>query len=249
MMKRILLAVTAALLLSSLSGTAWAHPAYKDSDPKAGSTVSAPPTELWVEFTESIEDGYVHVFDPCGERVDHGEPERNLTNDRITVGTHGDKAGAYRVEWEVLGSDSHVTRGEFSFSSSDGDGCPVEDENDPEPKPEEPSNDDDDRSETDTTRTTDDPLSPEERSDAAESERREGTERSDSRRRQDEPADERDADTDAVAQDQTIDAEETAAKGIWDGIPMGDFIIALVVAALIGAAGGRLYAGILGPRR
>ena len=249
MMKRLLFAATAALLLSSLSGTAWAHPAYKDSDPKADATVPAPPTEVWVEFTESIEEGYVHVYDPCGERVDHGEPERNLTNDRITVGTHGDKAGAYRVHWEVLGSDSHITRGEFSFSSSSGDTCPVadDDEDEPEPDPERPSNDDD-RSETDTTRTTDDPRSPEERSDAAESERREGTERRDSRR-QDARADERDADTDAVAQDQTIDAEETAAKGIWDGIPMGDFIIALVVAALIGAAGGRIYAGILGPRR
>ena len=249
MMKRILLAAMAALLLSCLSGTAWAHPAYKDSDPKAGATVPTPPTELWVEFTESIEDGYVHVYDPCGERVDHGEPERNLTNDRITVGTHGDKAGAYRVEWEVLGSDSHVTRGEFSFSSSDGDTCPVEDEDDPETEPEQPSNNDDDRTDTDTDPTTDDPRSPQERADAAESEQRDRTERSDSPRRQDAPTDERDGDNDAVAQDQTIDAQETAAKGIWDGIPMGDFAIALVVAALIGAAGGRIYAGILGPRR
>lgn len=248
MMKRILLAVIAALLLSCLSGTAWAHPAYKDSDPKAGATVSTPPTELWVEFTESIEDGYVHVYDPCGERVDHGEPERNLTNDRITVGTHGDKAGAYRVEWEVLGSDSHVTRGEFSFSSSNGDTCPVEDDDDPEPEPEEPSNDDDERTGPDTTRPTDDRRTPEERSDADESQPRDRTERNDSRRRPDAPSDE-DADTDTVAQDQTIDAQETAAKGIWDGIPMGDFAIALVVAALIGAAGGRIYAGILGPRR
>ena len=248
MMKRILFAAIAALLLSCLSGTAWAHPAYKDSDPKAGATVPSPPTELWVEFTESIEDGYVHVYDPCGERVDHGEPERNLTNDRITVGTHGDKAGAYRVEWEVLGSDSHVTRGEFSFSSSGGDTCPVEDDDDPEPEPEEPSNDDD-RSDTDTDQTTDDRNSADERSDVAESERRDRTERTDSSPRRDTRGDEPDTETDTVAQDQTIDAEETAARGIWDGIPMGDFTIALVVAALIGAAGGRIYAGILGPRR
>lgn len=248
MMKRILLAVIAALLLSSLSGTAWAHPAYKDSDPKAGATVSAPPTELWVEFTESIEEGYVHVYDPCGERVDHGEPERNLTNDRITVGTHGDKAGAYRVHWEVLGSDSHITRGEFSFSSSSGDTCPVEDDDDPEPEPEEPSNNNDDRADTDTDRTTDDPRSPQERSDATESARRDRTESTESRQRQNTRAD-RDADSQVLAQDETIDAEETSATGIWDGIPIGDFIIALVVAALIGAAGGRIYAGILGPRR
>ena len=245
MIKRILFAVAAALLLSSLSGIAWAHPAYKDSDPKSGATVSAPPTEVWVEFTESIEDGYVHVYDPCGERVDHGEMERNLTNDRITVGTHGDKTGSYRVEWEVLGSDSHITRGEFSFSSSSGDTCPVEDEDEPEPeKP--PKDNDDGRAETDSDVTSDDERSPQERSDEVESGRRE---RSESRQQQSTKEPDRDADTENLAQDPTVDAEETSAKGIWDGIPIGDFMVALAVAALIGAAGGRIYAGILGPRR
>jgi hypothetical protein len=44
-------------------------------------------------------------------------------------------------------------------------------------------------------------------------------------------------------------AREPHASSIWDGIPLGDFAISLVVAALIGAAGGRIYAGIVGPRR
>ena len=248
MKRRLVVSLLLLVFLAVWPRTAVAHPAYKDSDPKAGATISAPPTEVWVEFTESIEEGYVHVYDPCGERVDHGEPERNLTNDRITVGTHGDKAGAYRVHWEVLGSDSHITRGEFSFSSSSGDTCPVSDEDDQEPEPEKPPNDND-RAETDTnSTTTDDPGSPRERSDAVESERRERTERNASRQRQVTTGD-RDADTDTLAQDETLDAEETSARGIWDGIPIGDFMVALAVAALIGAAGGRIYAGILGPHR
>jgi hypothetical protein len=45
--------------------------------------------------------------------------------------------------------------------------------------------------------------------------------------------------------------EETPAEaepGIWD-LPWGDFAVALVIAALIGAVGGFVYAGIMGPRR
>ena len=246
MKRRLAVSLLLVVFLAGWPRTALAHPAYKDSDPRAGATVSAPPTELWIDFTESIEDGYVHVYDPCGERVDHGEMERNLTNDRITVGTHGDKAGAYRVEWEVLGSDGHVTRGEFSFSSSSGDTCPVDDDDDPEPEPDDPPKDDDDDVDTRTDETTDDARSPQERSDDAGA--RERTARAEARQRQSTREADRTDDTQALAQE-TTDTQEAAATGIWDGIPIGDFMIALVVAALIGAAGGRIYAGILGPRR
>lgn len=245
-MKRILFAAAAAfLLVISLSPSAAAHPAYKDSDPKSGATVPTPPSELWVEFTEAIEEGSVHVYDPCGERVDHGEPELNLTNDRLTVGTHGDNAGAYRVEWEVLGSDSHITRGEFTFTSSSGDSCPVAEEDEPEepPAPEERDNDPN----TPVTRSGIEPTRPE--TDAGEPSR--------ARDSSDEPRQQRRraaADNDVegrrlLAQDETPDPEPTSATSIWDGIPMDDFLVALAIAALIGAAGGRIYAGILGPRR
>lgn len=245
-MKRILFAAAgAALLLVSLSPTAWAHPAYKDSDPKSGATVATPPSELWVEFTESIEGGFVHVYDPCGERVDHGESERNLTNDRITVGTHGDKAGAYRVQWEVLGSDSHTTRGEFTFTSSGGDSCPVAEEDEPD-EPSEPEERDDDTN-TRAAPGTGDTRSDTDASDRTSRERDSSNEPRHQRRRrvqENEVANRR-----LLAQEETPDPEQTSAEGIWDGIPMGDFFVALAIAALIGAAGGRIYAGILGPRR
>jgi len=252
MMKRALfVAAAAALIVSSLSGIAAAHPAYKDSDPKSGATVSSPPTELWIEFTEAIERGSIEVYDPCGERADHGEPELNLTSDRLTIGMHGDKAGAYLVKWEVLGSDSHVTRGEFSFTSSGGDACPVaDDDDDSEEPPDRDKRDDNDRDDSD-------------RGDVGEDDRTAQTaEANDSRaerRRRDarkprheghrRSAKDRVAGKQLLVQEGSPDVEETSAPGIWDGIPMGDFLVALGVAALIGAAGGRIYAGILGPRR
>lgn len=244
-MKRTLfVAAGAALIVSSLSGMAVAHPAYKDSDPKAGATVPSPPTELWIQFTESIEQGTIAIVDPCGERVDHGEEEMNITSDRLTKGMHGDKSGAYLVKWEVLGSDSHITRGEFSFTSSEGNACPVaDDDTDKDP----PADDRDDRDSWEVS--DDDRTAQTTEADDSKADRRPREARKPRHERHRRAAKDRVGGKQLFAQEESPEVEETSAPGIWDGIPMGDYLIALGVAAAIGAAGGRIYAGILGPRR
>lgn len=246
-MKRILLLAVASLfIVATLGGVAQAHPAYKDSSPQAGATVPSPPTELWVEFTERIEGGSVTITDPCGDRADHGEDEMNLTSDRLTTGMHGDKAGTYVVGWSVLGSDGHNTRGEFSFTSSGGAACPGtkeperDPEEDPEPKREAPrprtDREEGPRTGTDEVeRRRSDRKAPEEKDRADRSRRPRDRVKAERQFRE-------------VAQS-PADTTETAGKSVWDGIPIGDFLISLGVAALIGAAGGRIYAGIVGPRR
>ena len=249
-MKRTLfVAAGAALIVSSLSGIAVAHPAYKDSDPKAGATVSSPPTELWIQFTESIERGTIEIVDPCGERVDHGEEEMNITSDRLTKGMHGDKSGAYLVKWEVLGSDSHITRGEFSFTSSGGDGCPVAEDEDDEKTPDRDDRDND-RDDTDRGDVSDDDRTAQATDrNVSRADRRPREARKPRHERHRRAAKDRVGGKQLLAQGESPEVEETSAPGIWDGIPMGDYLIALGVAAAIGAAGGRIYAGILGPRR
>ena len=246
-MKRILLLGSASLLIvAALAGVAEAHPAYKDSSPQAGASVGSPPSELWVDFTERIEGGSVTITDPCGDRADHGEDEMNLTSDRLTTGMHGDKAGSYLVQWSVLGSDGHNTRGEFTFTSSSGAECPGTKEPDPEPKEKparerevsRPRTETDDRSGTTDVRT--------DRRVAQRDASSENTTRERTRRSREDTKTERDLEE--VAQS-PVETTETGEKSIWDGIPIGDFLIALGVAALIGAAGGRIYAGIVGPRR
>lgn len=247
-MKRILLLASASLLFVATSaGVAQAHPAYKDSSPQAGASVGAPPSELWVEFTERIEGGSVTITDPCGDRADHGEDEMNLTSDRLTTGMHGDKAGTYVVQWSVLGSDGHTTRGEFTFTASDGAACPGTNEPDPDPDPNrDPKRDRTvKRSESLPADTDDDPeTTNEENRRVADRSRSENERERDASSRRAPKADRR-VDL-AQSPSQTT---ETGGESIWDGIPMGDFFVALGVAALIGAAGGRIYAGIVGPRR
>lgn len=246
-MKRVsLLALVTSLFVAASTGSAHAHPAYKDSSPQSGATVASPPPELWIEFTERIEGGSITITDPCGERADHGEDEMNLTSDRLTTGMHGDKAGTYVVQWSVLGSDGHNTRGEFTFTSSGGAACPGtkepererEREREPQPEKRRPGTDEEDPQGS-VTNDDDRKRSARERSNDPEREER-------SRKPRDRVKAEREFRDVAQSPAETT---ETAAKSIWDGIPIGDFLIALAVAAAIGAAGGRIYAGIIGPRR
>ncbi|MEA2451317.1 MAG: copper resistance protein [Actinomycetota bacterium] len=233
------IALISAFLFALLAGPASAHPAYKDSSPQADATVADPPTEVWVEFTESIDAGTISVFDPCGEQVDHGDEELNLTSDRLTTGTHADKAGTYTVKWHVVGSDSHETQGEFAFTSTGGTSCPQEETEEPTA----PRDNNRHRERTpDTTAEEDEPSADVEhpaRHQHAQKHRHPA-------RTKDRVKGRRETKTTTLTQQAP---EPASDKGIWDGIPMGDFFIALTVAALIGAAGGRIYAGIIGPRR
>ena len=42
--------------------------------------------------------------------------------------------------------------------------------------------------------------------------------------------------------------QEQEPKPVWDGIELDSFLTGLLLAAIIGAAGGKIYAGIMGPR-
>jgi methionine-rich copper-binding protein CopC len=249
-MKRILLVTAiATIAIASVPAIAHAHPAYKASSPSANASVAQPPTEVWVEFTEMIDDGSITIYDPCGARADHGEDEMNLTNDRVTTGAHGDKSGTYRVEWSVLGSDGHNTRGEFTFTSTGGNACPGSEEEEEEEREEQrprervrndrPTAEDDDGIGSDN--------GSDRRRDADRSVVRRRDRDNDSQRNRPRVKGQREQRD--LAQQPSDPSQPTGDKGIWDGIPMGDFLMALGVAALIGAAGGRIYAGIVGPRR
>jgi methionine-rich copper-binding protein CopC len=228
------------LLLLAVPAIASAHAAYKDSSPQDEASVAAPPASVWAEYTEPLQDGsHMEIYDPCGAQVDNDDTQ--ITGYRMTISMTGDMSGVYRVGWVAASAiDPHVTRGEFTFTVTDGPSCKAE------PAPVKPR-----------------PESQEEASTEAESggtskERTAATASG---------ADRKDAATETrvkagritarlphrdklrvVAQEEgrQVPMRET---GIWDGIPWDWFGIALLLSAAIGAAGGRIYAGIMGPRR
>lgn len=234
----------AALVVISLAPTAaYAHAAYKDSDPKDEATVSSPPSSVWAEYTEPVEEGYLHIFDPCGVQVDDGNTQ--TTGYRMTVGMSADRAGTYRVDWKAASAiDPHVTSGTFTFTVTDGEPCASSDEEEG-------------------TREENEDSGRRDRSNEASSNGSSGADSNERVARTNGPRRGRDAEVkgtrqvrnrlrgnpaqgDDIALAQSAPAAE---RGLWEGIPLGGFLLAMAVAAAIGAAGGRIYANIMGPRR
>lgn len=248
-MRRLLVPSVIALLIAALTSPAFAHAAYEGSDPNDGSTVSQPPSRVIADFTERLnpDASSLSVYDPCGNQVD--QQDSLIANDRITVSMSADKQGTYVVRFEVLSAvDGHPTSGEFSFTSSGGNPCPEEAGEEEEQEQRDPPSQDGTRD--------GDPSRTEERQElretgAQEQRRREaradGGPSLDSTRTREKR--DRLSDRDVAAPSTGGVDLEVEEASIWDGIPMGDFLVSLTVAALIGAAGGRIYAGIIGPRR
>lgn len=255
MMRRLsALALGAVIAVALIPQPGFAHAAYKDSEPKDGETVSSPPSRVTAEFTEAVvSDSYLQVFDACGRQVDNRDSI--VVHDRITVSMSGEARGVYVVRFNVVSAvDGHPTVGSFDFTSSGGAECPGE-------KPaagQGPTSGDEDAGSGSATGSSG-------RDSASVSSASQNESRTQDARR--EMRGERAGNRDGLernrggrtrggnAADGADDAFVAASPAgerkasIWSGIPMNWFAVGLVIAALVGAAGGLVYAGIVDPRR
>ena len=124
MKRNLLVGIAAAALVAAAAPAAHAHAAYKSSDPADESTVASPPSQVRAEFTEPLTNqSSMQVYDPCGNRVDNGDS--SPSGYEMTVSMSADKAGTYTVEFRAQSAlDSHITSGAFTFTSSGGSPCP-----------------------------------------------------------------------------------------------------------------------------
>jgi hypothetical protein len=150
--------------------------------------------------------------------------------------------------WKVIGSDSHPTQGEFSFTSSGGQACPDAEEEDPKEEPKETRDDQSSTSSSTSNGSTSDPETTADSGGNRSTNRAGGGSTRDEVRASENRVVDRTNRNDPIDDVAAPDPTPTADKSIWDGLPLGDFLVALAVAALIGAAGGRIYAGIIGPK-
>jgi methionine-rich copper-binding protein CopC len=104
-----------AIALAS-SGAALAHAELHHASPEAGSTVSEPPHEVALTFTDSLEAAFssTDVTNSSGVRVDEGKPQVNGNMIRISLKTLS--PGSYRVHWRAVSVDTHRIEGSFTFS-------------------------------------------------------------------------------------------------------------------------------------
>ena len=241
------LLLLAALVVCVLAMPALAHARYVGSDPSDGEKLSSPPSEVSAEYSEPLEpDSHMEVYNACGQRVDGGDVR--VTGYEMAVSMSSDSSGTYVVAWTAASAiDPHVTKGNFTFTVTQGTDCntasqqpPEEDEEQgPGSDPQRPSNDD---ARPDATSGSGEEQTASERGGPADKKLRgKHTNHKNMRRAA------RASAREPVAQAQTQTPSEQDETS--DDIPMSSLLVALGMSVVIGASGGWIYAGLLGPRR
>ena len=112
------------LLVLGTNSAAFAHAFLDHADPAVGSTVTAPPKEIRLWFTEKLEPAFstLHVADGAGKTVDSGDGAVDSSDSmQLRVSLPALPPGTYRVIWRVLSVDSHTTEGDFTFEVKAGE--------------------------------------------------------------------------------------------------------------------------------
>ncbi|MGY1499120.1 copper resistance protein CopC [Streptomyces sp. QTS52] len=117
------------LLLVGGAGTASAHAALRDTDPRDGSVLKSAPRQVTLTFTESVAllDDSFRLFDPGSRRVTTGEAKHvDGRSDAVRVSLPGGLGeGTFTVAWRVVSADSHPISGAFTFSIGEPSATPA----------------------------------------------------------------------------------------------------------------------------
>jgi copper resistance protein C len=95
---------------------AWAHAILVEASPVARSTVQGPDLDVRLRFNSRIDAARSHL-----DLVGPDKRSRTLTlapqgaPEVLAARAAGLAPGAYRLRWQVLAADGHITRGEVPF--------------------------------------------------------------------------------------------------------------------------------------
>jgi len=105
------------LLVTGPTQMCWAHAILMDSTPKLNSMVKSPELNITLRFNVRI-DGVrsrVRLVAPDGT-ISTLPLASQSTPDTLQTHAAGLKPGAYKLEWQVLASDGHMSHGEIPFT-------------------------------------------------------------------------------------------------------------------------------------
>jgi methionine-rich copper-binding protein CopC len=110
-----ILFVTATLLL--LIASAAAHAVLLESSPPLNATISGPDVPIKLRFNVRIDASRsrLTLLHPDGSTTPL-ELAKDSPADTLSAHAGGLAAGAYRLRWQALASDGHITRGEIPFT-------------------------------------------------------------------------------------------------------------------------------------
>jgi copper resistance protein C len=114
---RIFLITAAAMLLFVGAKIVVAHAVLKETSPTANSTVAGPDVPLKLKYNVRVDAGrskleLLHPDNSTSELT----IEKQESPDTLNAIAKGLKPGAYRIRWQVLSPDGHITRGEVPFT-------------------------------------------------------------------------------------------------------------------------------------
>jgi len=112
-----LLLVPAAVVLIFV-GVAWAHAILVASNPEANSIVNGPKIDVVLKFNVRI-DATRSVLRLVGDDGDGRSLslQAGQASNEIQASAGDVRPGKYKLFWQVLASDGHITRGEVPFSA------------------------------------------------------------------------------------------------------------------------------------
>jgi copper resistance protein C len=93
------------------------HAVLKDSRPAANSKVAGPDVPIMLKYNVRIDAklSKMELLNPDNSTSDL-KIEGQTAPDTLNAKATGLKPGAYRIRWQVLAPDGHITRGEVPFT-------------------------------------------------------------------------------------------------------------------------------------
>jgi len=105
------------MLVAGATQVCWAHAILMESIPQLNSTVKGPDLDINLRFNVRIDGGRsrVRLVRPDGT-ISTLTLASQAKPDVLQAHAAGLKPGAYKLEWQVLASDGHMSRGEIPFT-------------------------------------------------------------------------------------------------------------------------------------
>ena len=94
-----------------------AHAILVDSSPKQNSTVKGPDVDITLRYNVRIDGGRSRVLLIAADGKETALPlARQPSPDVLQCKASGLQPGAYKLKWNVLASDGHMSKGEVPFT-------------------------------------------------------------------------------------------------------------------------------------
>ncbi len=115
--RRLKYALLTLSLLLVCSPLLFAHAILVDSSPKANASVNGPEVEFTLRYNVRIDGGRSRVQLIASDGNETTLPlDKQPAADVLKCKATGLKAGSYKLKWNVLASDGHMSSGEVPFT-------------------------------------------------------------------------------------------------------------------------------------